>query len=172
MQLRFWSEIISGVIIIGVLCLGYEVSYAEYRNSKPNEACQFMSSAKLATGGYKTIEGMNEYYCVSEPKKVSDGHPLPNTIGYHVTGDASTAKRVYLVLNVNQNNQKKTAYLSLLKDSELLTKKALNANLPHAVMKSITSGKSGTWKLKNTSIKVRRENWPTGKGHEIKFIIE
>lgn len=111
-----------------------------------------MSNARLATSGYKTIEGMNEHYCVSQPKNIGDGYPLPNTIGYHVTGDASTAKKVYLVLNVNQKDQTKTAYSALLKDAELLTKKALTANLPDAVKKSITTGKSGNWKLNNASI--------------------
>lgn len=172
MQRRLCKGIFLGVVSIGIWCLGQEISYAEYRNSKPSEACQFMSSARLSTSGYKTIEGMNEYYCVSQPKSVGDGFPLPNTIGYHVTGDAMTAKKVYLVLNVNQKDQAKTAYSALLRDSELLTRKALATNLSDAVKKSITSGKSGTWKLNNASIKIHRENWPTGKGHEVKFIIE
>lgn len=172
MQLRFCKGIILGVVTIGVWCFGQKISHAEYRNSKPSDACQYMSSARLSTSGYKTIEGMNEYYCVSQPKNVGEGYPLPNTISYHVTGDATTAKKVYLVLNVNQKDQTKTGYSALLKDSELLTKKALTANLPDAVKKSIISGKSGTWKLNNASIKVHRENWPTGKGHEVKFIIE
>lgn len=68
MQRILWNGMISGAVLIGVLCLGHENSYAEYRNSKPSEACQFMSNARLATSGYKTIEGMNEHYCISQPK--------------------------------------------------------------------------------------------------------
>jgi len=163
------KALIVGIVIIGSY-LGQSTSHAAYSNTKTSEACQFMASAGLSTSGYKT-DSMS-YYCVSQPKPIGEGYPLPNTIGYHTNGDASTVKKVYLVLNVNQKSQAKAAYAALLKDAELLTKKALGENLPTAAKEAIKSGKSGNWKVKQASVKVSRENWPTGKGHEVKFIIE
>jgi len=155
---------------LAVSLFGASIANAEYRNGKTGEACQFMGSTGLSTSGYKT-DGV-EYYCVSQPKNIGGGFPLPNTISYHTTGDATTVKKVYLVLNVNQKNQAKSAYAALLKDSELLTKKALGTDLPGAAKQAIKSGKSSQWTINKASVKVKRENWPTKKGHEVKFIIE
>jgi len=48
----------------------------------------------------------------------------------------------------------------------------LKASLPKQAKDAILAGKSGKWKVGDVDISVARENWPTGKGYEIKLRVE
>ncbi|HPN98842.1 MAG TPA: hypothetical protein PLX88_09700 [Syntrophorhabdaceae bacterium] len=146
-------------------------SYAEYVNLNPSEACSFMSSNGMATRGYKNPDGVG-YFCSSPYKEIGTGYPLKNNIAYYAEGDAGKVTKLKLVLNVYYKKEAKQAQTELMKNAETLLKKALKASLPKEAKDAILAGKSGKWKVGDVDISVARENWPTGKGYEIKLRVE
>jgi hypothetical protein len=146
-------------------------SSAEYGNSNPSEACSFMRAMGMATRGYKNPDNMG-YFCSSPYKELGTGFPLANNIAYYAEGNAQKVTKLKLVLNVNSKQEAKPAHIELANSAEALLKKALNVALPKQAKEAILTGSNGKWKVGNSDISVTRIEWPTGKGYEIKFIVE
>ncbi len=95
------------------------ISYAEYGNPNPSEACSYMSPMGMATRGYKNPDGIG-YFCSSLYKELGSGSPLANNIAYYAEGDAQKVTRLKLVLNVNSKQQAKQAHTELVKSADAL----------------------------------------------------
>ncbi|MFH0727988.1 MAG: hypothetical protein V2B19_16800 [Pseudomonadota bacterium] len=147
------------------------VSHAEYANPNPSDACSFMSAIGMNTRGYKNPDGIG-YFCSSSYKELGTGFPLKNNIAYYAEGSDQKVTKLKLVLNVNSKQEAKQAYAELKNSAEALLKKALNASLPQEASKAILAGSNGNWKIGNAKVSLIRADWPTGKGHEIIFIVE
>lgn len=146
-------------------------SYAEYENSNTAEACGLMNSMGMVTRGYKNPDGMG-YFCSSPYKELGREFPLANNIAFYAEGDAQNVKKLKLVLNVNSKPNSEKAHIEFANCVETLLKMALKAALPQETKIAILTGSNGKWKINNASISVVRTDWPTGKGYDIKFIIE
>ena len=147
------------------------ISYADYENSTPSEACGFMSAMGMATRGYKNPDNMG-YFCSSPYKELGSGFPLANNIAYYAEGDAKKVTKLKLVLNVNSKQEAKQAHTEMANSAGILLKKALNTALPQEAKDAILAGGNGKWKIGNANVSVTRIDWPTGKGYDIKFIVE
>jgi hypothetical protein len=141
----------------------------------PQEACAFLSGvAGFQTRGYKNLidDGSGEAFSCSSPYlDLDSSFPLSNHIAYYVDGKAQTANVLKLVLNINSAPQAKQAHAMLLVSSQQLTQKALSAALPKDVSSAITSGKAGKWTVGKGDVELKREDFPTGKGYELHYII-
>lgn len=147
------------------------VSRAEIKNINPSEACDFMSTRGMATRGYKNPDGIG-YFCSSSYIEMGSGLPVKNNIAYYAEGDAEKVTNLKLVLNVNFKQEAKQAHTELANSSEILMERALNAHLPQQVKEAILAGKNGKEKIGNVNIIITRVDWPTGKGYELKYVVE
>jgi hypothetical protein len=138
----------------------------------PAEACDFLSRIPgLQTRGYKDLVGDGEYSCSSTYKELGGDSIMSNDIAYYAYGSSGQVRKLEIVLNVKSRNQSVQAHKELKDISSELTQKAIGNSLPDAAAISITQGKPGRWMVGGYLVEVIREEWPTGKGYEIHFII-
>ena len=147
------------------------VSHAEYENPNPSDACNFMSAMGMNTGSNRDPDGF-WYFCSSTYKELGTSFPMKNNSAYYAEGSEQKVTKLKLLLNVNSKQEAKQAHTELKNSADALLRKALNAPLPQEAKKAILAGSSGNWKIGNAKVSVIRADWPTGKGYEIKFIVE
>ncbi len=149
---------------------------AQANGWNPQEACGYLSSISgLQTRGYKNLieDGSGDWYtCSSNYKDLGNDFPIANNIAYYVEGDQKTANQLKLVLNVYVSEKSKQDHTELLNYSQQLTQKSLSAPLPKDVSSAITSGKAGKWTIGKADVELKRENFPTGKGYGLHFLIK
>lgn len=147
---------------------------AELKATAPSEVCDYMKDLGLVTRGWKNhVE--NVFGCLSPYKELgasSSPTDNPNNLAFYVEGDSTTVSQVKLVLNVNNRGTAKAAHEELLKAAEVLSAKATGEKLPKALKEAIKAGKKITTKVGSASVEVVLEDWPTGKGYEVKVLIK
>ena len=165
------KNIIHTVITV-VFCLFVASdALAEMKEIKSSVACNYLKSIGLATRGWKNHYD-DVYGCSSPYKEFGSGYPLKNNLAYYVDGTATNVKQLKLVVNVNNRAEEKRAHSELLKAAEVLTKQYLNKPLSESIRGAITAGKDLSSEVGDTTVEIIRDDWPTGKGYEIKFIIK
>ena len=142
-----------------------------YRPALP--ACAYLRSVGLDTGRYWRDDRERLFNCLSPVTPLGTaaepyGLGLKNNLAYYVNGDAERAHDLLLKLNVNQRQE---AQQALLRAAKALTQQALNTSLPKAAEQAITAGKPWRGTVKAATIDLTREDWPTGKGYDLKFLI-
>lgn len=148
----------------------------------PQIACSLLDDIPgMQTTGYKDYAMRSrtprepwmpkEYSCLSPYKQIGSGWPMPNNLAFYSTGDQSIVRELKLVLNVNNAPTAEVGHGALAVASSLLTKRALNGDLSDEVLEALLAGRQGKWKAGKNQIEILREDWPTGKGYEVKFII-
>jgi hypothetical protein len=146
-------------------------AFASIIEASPNQACAFLEGHGLATRGWKLqYEGV--YGCSSPYKDLGAGNPLTNNLAYYVDGSAGKAEKLKLILNVNNRAEASSSQRELFKAAKTLCLKATGKELPQLVAQAISAGKKAASKVGSSSLEVIRIDWPTGKGFELKFIIE
>lgn len=144
---------------------------AQVNDWKPQDACAYLSHVSgLQTRGYKN-QYEDVFGCSSPYKDIGTGSPLANNIAYYVGGNAQNTNELKLVLNVNSAKSAKEAHAALLQYGDELTQKALSMPMPKDTRSAISSGKAGKWTLGKAKVELVRENWATGKGYELKYIL-
>jgi len=136
----------------------------------PETACALLNEVNIKTRGYKE-HSPGKYGCSSTYRDLGKGSPLPNNIAYYVEGDRETAKELKLVLNVFVREDAELAHDALTPAGGVLTKLALSTQHPDEIFDALILGKSGKWRVGKNRIEILREEWPSGRGYEIKFLI-
>jgi len=133
----------------------------------PQEACSYLDNiAGLNTNGYKS-DGMGGYFCASDYKMLDN---LSN-IAYYVEGSADNVEKMYIVLNANKNSDIIKLNNELINASNQLAKKVLNQELSAEIISNIKNGKEYSGKIGKNEIEIIKNDWSTGKGSDIQFII-
>jgi hypothetical protein len=145
-----------------------------YRPAPP--ACGHLRSVGLGTDRYWRDDGERRFHCLSPLTPLGSaaephGLGLKNNLAYYVDGDAARAHAMLLKLNVNQRQEAKQAHQALVRAAKALTQQALNLPLPKAAEQAITAGKPWRSTLKAATLELAREDWPTGKGYDLKFLV-
>jgi hypothetical protein len=166
---RIINYLIVAIVIFAMLTAGH--ANAELKVTKPSEACGYLTGIGLAPRGWKNYYG-DVYGCTSPYKELGSGFPLKNNLAYYVEGTATAVRQLKLVLNVNNRAEAEKAHAELLKAAELLAKKSLNKTLPANILVAITEGENVSSRIGDATVDVLRDDWPTGKGYEIKVIIK
>lgn len=136
----------------------------------PEIASGYLASEGLPTGEYKYRAG-NDYSSLSNYQEIRSGFPLSNNIAYYVEGERNRVRELKLVLNVNQPRFWKEAHEVLLRYSKSLYQKILKQQMPQKIGNTIIQGYSGKWTVQNITIELLRDDWPSGKGYSLKFVI-
>ncbi|MFC6327992.1 hypothetical protein [Alloalcanivorax gelatiniphagus] len=136
----------------------------------PSEACSFLDPT-LVTRGYRH-DFDDEYHCSSPYKDIGQSDMrLANNLAYYVTGSANVADTVKLVLNYNQPENASLATEKLIAASKALSFKAAGGDLPPGVLSALSAGRSTSEVSGEFKHEVKRDDWPTGRGYEIHYII-
>lgn len=150
-----------------------ETDLPRYSWSTPSTACSLLADMPdMQTGEYKNhpFSLPEQYYCASSFKLIGSGWPAENNLTYYAIGDRDTARALMLILNVNMSAAKAGGtVLSIV--SDLLAKRALGSKLSPDVLETLLLGQTGEWNAGKNQILVRRKDWPSGRGYELRFII-
>lgn len=127
--------------------------------------------------GFKT-----GYYCQSFDEEwlsscpyieIGDGI-LPNNIAYYVGGDKGAAKRLKLIINVNEPGMGKDAHEKLMEAGAALLKYATGLEIPVGLRNALRNGTDIRQEIANTTVIVEKEIFPNKAriGYSVKFTIE
>ncbi|WP_017346424.1 hypothetical protein [Pantoea sp. A4] len=159
-------------IILAPLILLFSVPcFADLKETSPKQVCSFLSDLDLK-GRAWTDYGDGTAGCASNYKDIGTGSPLANNLAFYANGSDSTVNNVKLVLNFNQPKSRDLPIRELKKASEKLSLEALGAKLPDSIKKAISLGQPLTAKVGTGTIDITRDDWPSGKGYEIKVIMK
>lgn len=158
------------IALIFILFLSSPV-LAELKSTTPAQACNLMIEAGLSTRGWKNHYDQ-EFGCSSPYKDIGSALPLPNNLAFYAEGNRDFVKLVKLVLNVNDRSTASSANKQLQKAAAILFQKTTSERIPQSVINAIVNGKSMSQKVGISQVDVIRDNWPTGKGYEIKVVIK
>lgn len=155
-------------ILIGILTSTYAT--ADLTVTTPEQVCNLVAEAGLKTRGWKNHYDQ-EFGCSSPYKDIGSAFPLPNNIAFYAEGNRTSASLVKLVLNINVPSAASLANKELQKAVAILIPKVTGEKASQSLLKTIGQGKSASMKIGSSTVKVVRDNWPTGKGYEIKVIV-
>lgn len=147
------------------------VAQADLLNPDPKKLCEALTGNGLATRGWKN-QYEEKFGCSSPYKDIGAGSPLPNNIAYYVEGTSGKAELARVVLNVNDKSTASTAHSELAKAAATLIERCTGQVAPADLIKAIQDGKVTNRKISKTAIRVERIVWPTGKGYEVKVIVQ
>lgn len=138
--------------------------------------CEFLRPDGMPTGAWKK-QG-SEYTCLSTYDDIGNG---PSNIAYYVYGAETSARRLELVLNVNDPAQTRPAYRVMGERSGSLLGRVMadRVNKGRArvidvekgivtLAKAIDAGQTGQWVVGGITIDLQREKFPK-KGHSVKL---
>lgn len=136
---------------------------------QPISASKYLQSISgLSTGSYKP-DGMGGYFACSKYKMLDNA----SNLAYYVEGMSDKkSSSLYLLLNVYKTSNKSKMHSNLLSASRLLTLKALNQKLNNKLVQCLLTGSPVKVKQGKYTIEVKRDNWITGLGYSVKFIIK
>ena len=143
-----------------------------YRRALP--ACAYLRSVGLGTDRYWPDDGEPLFHCLSRMTELgtaAEPYGLKNNLAYYVDGDAERAHQMLLKLNVNQRHEAQQAQQALLRAAKVLTQQALNTSLPKPAEQAIAAGKPWRGTVKAATLELTREDWSTGKGYDLKFLV-
>ena len=159
--------------------LGKLIGRRFYRPAPP--ACAYLRSLGLKTDRYWRDDGEQVFHCLSPYKElgtVADplGPSSKNNLAYYVDGDTERIHQMKLVLNIYHYNVKprqeaKQAHQPLGQAVKRLTQEALKTPLPKAAEQAIAAGKPWQGTVKAATLELTRDDWPTGKGYELHFLV-
>lgn len=134
------------------------------------DACNYLPA--LATRGWRN-DFEDEYGCSSPYKDIgAEGATgLPNNLAYYGYGKAETVERLKLVVNYNVPGNPGAATRQLVEQAKLLSQKAAQTSLPASIEKALRDGKAATADTGNVHHEVKRDEWPTGNGYEVHYIL-
>lgn len=137
---------------------------------EPSVACGFLAGVGLAAGKYH-VEFEDRWICVSPYKDLGAGD-APNNVAVYVSGSATRATKLKLVLNVNDKASAKAALVALADIAGTLATAALGAPLPSDAVAALKAGKAESWTVAGAPVSAVRDDWPTGRGFEVSVVIE
>jgi hypothetical protein len=159
--------------------LGKLISRRFYRPAPP--ACAYLRSLGLNTDRYWRDDGEQVFHCLSPYKELGTaadplGLSSKNNLAYYVDGDAERIHQMKLVLDVYHQNVKSRsganqAHQPLGQAAKRLTQEALKTPLPKAAEQAIAAGKTWWGTVKAATLELIRDEWPTGKGYELHFLV-
>ena len=163
------------VLIVFVLSNGTSTSKnsTTHKITSPSTACSLLSRHGLdSKKGYAVVYD-NEYGCSSRYKEFGNALPnqLRNNIAYYVSGKSGKVESIKLVVNINNKTDATKAHTELAHYASLLEKEAFNRNIGPQRLKAISNGANKHWDLNGVGFDIKRVNWTTGKGYEVRYII-
>ncbi|MGL5631086.1 MAG: hypothetical protein ACRDD3_01895 [Azovibrio sp.] len=164
-------------LLVYLLCSAFGSSNANQLGFPPQKTCSFLASIPgmaLPSGNtYSSLFGEDDYLCGTRYKEigVTSSAVLPNNISYYVRGTPNLAKRLRILLNVNQPNLDKEGRIALTEAAQTLFQSAFGIAMPDKITESVIKGTPGAWKHAGYAIELKKEIWSTGRGHELNFII-
>lgn len=143
----------------------------DIQNDPINVICAYLEEDGHRTKSYRQLDGTgDDYYACSPYKDISPNSP--NHIAYYVDGTRTKVSAINLDLNVSDLSGASAANGELLSSGEKLVLKATGNPLPNAAREAILAGGSGTWHIGPTTVRLRRNDYPSGRGYSLNLLIE
>lgn len=140
---------------------------------QPQQACNYLKN-KLPASSYKDTGG-GEYWCGSNYFNIgSSEYGLPNNIAFYGIGTRSSIHTLKLVVNYNVPNDDSAgvATAMLITQATELSQKATGSKPPEGILQNLLSGEPAEIQSGQYTHQVLRDDWPTGKGYEVHYILK
>lgn len=140
---------------------------------KPEVACALLDGLDLKTRGYKNDPSApTEYFCSAPYTQIDNRLPFWMVfIAYYVDGTRDKAKQLKAVVSIHDRRVVELGHAALALAGAVLTKRALNVELPNEIANAIDDAETGRWKVGSNQIEIQREDYVNGWGYDLKFII-
>lgn len=155
-------------IFTGILTSTYAI--ADLKVTAPDQVCKLASEIGLKTGGWKNHYDQ-EFGCSSPYKDIGFASHLSNNLAFYAEGNSSSVNLVKLVLNINLPSDTSSANRELQKAVTVLIPKLTGDKASPSLLKAIRQEKSTSMKIGLSKVEIVKDSWPTGKGYEIKVIV-
>lgn len=127
----------------------------------PYAAKEFLTGVGLATGYYQPSD--NEWFASSTLVELGSGL-FPDVIAYYVEGDEFSAKRLKLILNVNNPAEPSASLNEFRRVAEILILAAVGTT-PQLGLDGLTAAKSVDVIINGRRISLKHDNYPCGAGN-------
>lgn len=160
-------------ILLGLFVGMCNQANAELINVSTTNACGLIADQGIKTKtGWKTYgEGM--WGCNSDMINTDSNSYLANNITYYAEGTKTRVEALKLLVNINNREQANAALRKLNDLTSLLTTKATGGQKPpQTFMNAVMIGAIGKATVGKTSLELKRIDWPSGKGYDLKVTIQ
>jgi hypothetical protein len=170
-----WVTTVRKIIAILIGIFAATNAIADLQITNPMQTCNLLIEAGLKTGSWKNHYDQ-EFGCSSPYKNIGSTSSLPNSLAFYAEGNSTSATMVKLVLNINDPSTASIANKELQKITSILLPKVSGEKIipplmEEILMRAISQGENTSMRIGISTVKVVRDNWPTGKGYEIKVIV-
>lgn len=158
---------------------------ADLLRSNPQEVCWILTDLGFHPSNWDTYsysssfkaDDTDVYYnqgCIGGDKDIGSWSVTrPNDVAFRVIGLDGIVTQVKLVLNVYDATSaasSKSARIEFISIVQELVKRMNNHDLPSEMITNIQDGKDFKKIIGNTSYTLVHDNWPNGRGYELRFI--
>jgi hypothetical protein len=164
-------KLIRCVFTLSTLLCALSVARAELPNSKITEVKEYLKAEGYATKQWIDMGG-GYYGCCSDYVKIGFDEILANNIAYYINGNETKATEINITLNVNLPAKAKDAHAEFLRVAQALYLKATGKKLEDKLVEAITKGSSAEVDAESYTTKLVRDDWPSGRGYSLKFLIK
>lgn len=127
-----------------------------------NEAKYF-----LASKGF--VLQCNEYGCSTYNPYLKDENG--SSITYNIEKVSETSNKIYLSAVIHNKTGRQEMNGALIELAKTLTKNAIHSNLSPEIIQALENYKTGIWDISGYTIEIKQEDWVTGLGSSVYFII-
>lgn len=144
---------------------------------EPVVACHFLSSNVMFTkgGDYTPMwdDTLDDYSCGTTYFQLgpASGDGLANNISMYGRGTSKVVERVNVLLNVNDASTFDKANVAFRSAASDLFTAALHKDLDEQIETALKTSAAGTWMVGSYKVELLRDDWPTGKGYSLNFVI-
>jgi hypothetical protein len=157
-------------IIITLFFLSFEAEASSLKIST-NQVCNFLKEQglKAQLSWKKNDLYENQWGCANKLSISEIDAPLNFT--YQATGDEQEVKNIEIKAEVKDHNYSRLMQKKLLEISEIISKKLLGIPINQQIKDAINNGKSLSYKIENSIIKISQEKISANNGYIISFKI-
>lgn len=148
-------------------------STAQLVNVSTMNACGLLADRNLKAKTEWKNYGNGMWGCNSPMVEIGKTFPLSNDIAYYAEGTKNNVESLKILLNINNKDDSTKSLTEFLKNTDYLIYKATGGKTaPPSFINAAKVGASCNAKVGETMLELKRTDWPTGKGYDIKVIIK
>jgi hypothetical protein len=157
-------------IVISVFFLSFDAKASSLKIST-NQACNFLKEQglKAQLSWKKNDENIDQWGCANKLSSSEIDAPLSFT--YQATGNEKEVKNIEIKAEVKDYNYSRLMQKKLLEISEIISQKSLGIPIDQQIKDAINNGKSFSYQIENSIIKISQEKLSANNGYIISFKI-
>ena len=157
-------------VIISIIFLSIEAQASSLKIST-NQVCNFLKEQglKAQLSWKKSDQNIDQWGCANKLSTSEINAPINFT--YQASGNEQEVKNIEIQAQVKDHSYSRLMQKKLLEISEIVSQKSLGIPIDQQIKDAINNGKSLTYQIENSIIKISREKLSASDGYIISFKI-